>query len=62
LSIASIPQFQGCGEALGPVKALCPTVEKCQYQEAGVGGLVSKGSEKGIGGFLGGETRKGNNI
>jgi hypothetical protein len=31
------------GEALGPVKALCPSVEECQGQEAGVGGLVSRG-------------------
>jgi hypothetical protein len=39
------------GEALGPVNALCPSVGKCQGQEAGVGGLVSKGLEKRIGGF-----------
>jgi hypothetical protein len=25
------------GEALGPVKALCPSVGECQGQEAGVG-------------------------
>jgi hypothetical protein len=31
------------GEALGPVKALCPSVGECQGQEAGVGGLVSRG-------------------
>lgn len=31
------------GEALGPVKALCPSVGKCQGQEVGVGGLGSKG-------------------
>jgi hypothetical protein len=31
------------GEALGPVKALCPSVRECQGQEAGVGGLVSRG-------------------
>ena len=31
------------GEALGPVKALCPSVGKCQGQEAGVGGLGSRG-------------------
>jgi hypothetical protein len=38
------------GEALGPVKALCPTVGECQGQEVGVGGLVSRGI-KGVGGF-----------
>jgi hypothetical protein len=27
------------GEALGPVKAQCPSVGECQDQEAGVGGL-----------------------
>ena len=26
------------GEALGPVKAQCPTVGECQDREAGVGG------------------------
>jgi hypothetical protein len=31
-------------EALGPVKVLCPSVGECQGQEAGVGGLVSKGA------------------
>ena len=30
------------GEALGPVKALCPSVGKYQ-SEKGVGGLVSRG-------------------
>ena len=30
------------GEALGTVKALCPSVRECQGQEAGVGGLVSR--------------------
>jgi hypothetical protein len=30
------------GEALGPVKALCPSVGECQVQEVGVGGLVSR--------------------
>jgi hypothetical protein len=34
------------GEALGPVKALCPSVGECQGQEAGVGGLVSRGRGK----------------
>jgi hypothetical protein len=36
------------GEALGPVKALSPSVGECQGQEVGVGGLVSRGREKGI--------------
>jgi hypothetical protein len=31
------------GEVLGPGKALCPSVEECQGQEAGVGKLVSRG-------------------
>jgi hypothetical protein len=48
------------GEALGPVKALCPSVGECQVQEAGLGGLGSRGSREGIGGF-GEETRKGDN-
>jgi hypothetical protein len=30
------------GEALGPVKAVCPSIGECQGREAGVGGLVSK--------------------
>ena len=39
------------GEALGPVKALCPSVGECQGQEVGVGGLVSRGRREGIGDF-----------
>jgi hypothetical protein len=35
------------GEALGPVKVLCPSVGKCQGQEAGVGVLVSRGRRRG---------------
>ena len=34
------------GEALGPKKALCPSMGECQDQEAGVGGLVSGGSRE----------------
>jgi hypothetical protein len=49
------------GKALGPVKALSPSVGECQGQEAGVGGLVSRRRGDGMGGF-GGETRKGDNI
>jgi hypothetical protein len=49
------------GEALDPVKALCPSVGECQDQEAGVGRLVSKGRQVEIGLFRG-EIRKGDNI
>jgi hypothetical protein len=31
------------GETLGPVKAQCSSVQECQDQELGVGGLVSRG-------------------
>jgi hypothetical protein len=37
------------GEALGPMKALCPSIGECQSQEAGVGGLGNRGKEDGIG-------------
>jgi hypothetical protein len=33
------------GEALGPVKVLCPSIGDCQGQEVGVSGLVSRGRE-----------------
>jgi hypothetical protein len=46
------------GEALGPVKVLCPSVRECQGQEVGVCGLVSREG----GGVFGGETRKRDNI
>jgi hypothetical protein len=49
------------GEALDLVKALCSSVGEYQGQEAGVGGLVSRGRGKGWGVF-GGETKKGDNI
>jgi hypothetical protein len=49
------------GEALGPMKALCPTIRECRGQEEGVGGLESKGRGEGIGDFWR-ETRKGDNI
>jgi hypothetical protein len=39
------------GEALGPVKVICPSIGDCQGQEAGVGVLVSRRREEGIGGF-----------
>jgi hypothetical protein len=31
------------GEALVPVKFLCPNIGECQGQESGVGGLGSRG-------------------
>ena len=49
------------GEALGPVKTLCPSIGECLGQEAGEGGLVRRWREEGIGVF-GGETRKWDNI
>jgi hypothetical protein len=46
------------GEALGPGKAQCPSVEECQSQKVGVGGLVSR--ERGVNrGFLEGKPEKG---
>jgi hypothetical protein len=41
------------GEALGPVKVLCPSIGDCQGQEAGVGGLVSRGRGRDMGDFEG---------
>jgi hypothetical protein len=43
------------GEALGPVKVLCPSIGECQGQEVEVCGLVSRGREEGIG-----DLRRGN--
>ena len=45
------------GESLGPVKVLCPRTGECQGQEAGVGGLVSRGRGEGV--FLEGKPGKG---
>ena len=39
------------GEALGPVKALCPSVGECQGGEVGVGGWGSILLEEGGGGM-----------
>jgi hypothetical protein len=39
------------GEALGPVKAQCPSVGECQGREAGVGELVSRGRGRGSEGW-----------
>ena len=44
-------------EALGLVKALCPSGAECQDQEAGVGRLVSSGSGEGD---RGGSFQRGN--
>jgi len=46
------------GEALGPVKVLCPSIGECQDQKAGVGGLGSRGRGRGLE-FLEGKPRKG---
>jgi hypothetical protein len=46
------------GQALGPLKALCPSVGECQGQESGVGGLVSRG-RGGDRGLLEGKLGKG---
>jgi hypothetical protein len=39
------------GEAVGPVKVLCPSIGKFQGQEAGVGELGSRGMGKRVGDF-----------
>ena len=39
------------GEALGPVKVLCPSIGEFQDQEAGVDGLGGKGRGERIGNF-----------
>ena len=49
------------GEALGLVKARCPSAGQCQDREVGVGGLVSRGRGMRYGDF-GGEIRKGDKI
>jgi hypothetical protein len=45
------------GEALGPVKDLCPSVGECQCQEGQVCMLASRGSWRGEG-FLEGKPGK----
>ena len=37
------------GEALCPMKAVCPSVGECQGQKAGLGALVSRMMEEGLG-------------
>jgi hypothetical protein len=39
------------GEALRPVNVLCPSIEECQGQESGVGGLESRGRRERKGDF-----------
>ena len=46
-------------EALGPEKALCPSVGECQDREVGVGGLASSGRGDGIGSFQRGNQERG---
>jgi hypothetical protein len=41
------------------MKAQCPSVGECQDREAGVGGLVSRGREDGIGDFRRGNQENG---
>jgi hypothetical protein len=47
------------GEALGPVKVLCTSVGECHSQEAGAGGLGSRGRGGKDMGFLEGKLGKG---
>jgi hypothetical protein len=47
------------GEALGPVKVLCPSIEECLGQKAGVGGLVRRGQGGEDRGFSEGKPGKG---
>jgi hypothetical protein len=46
-------------EPLGLVKVLCPSIGECQSQEAGVGGLGTRGRGKRIGDFWRGNQEKG---
>jgi hypothetical protein len=47
------------GEALDPVKVLCPNIGECLGQEAGVGGLRNRGRGDRIGDFWRGNEEKG---
>ena len=47
------------GEALGPEKALCPSVGEFQDSEARVGGLSIRGRGYGIGAFRRGIQERG---
>jgi hypothetical protein len=46
------------GEALGPLKILCPGIEECQGQEEGVDELWSRGRGGGDKGFSEGKLGK----
>jgi hypothetical protein len=52
------------GKALCPMKAICPSVGECHGQEEGVGVVGEQGEWGGNRGrvFLGGETKKSDNI
>ena len=47
------------GEALCPVKVLCPSIGECLGQEAEVGGLGSRGAAERIGDFRSGNYERG---
>ena len=47
------------GEALGPVKVLCPSVGECQGQEVDMGGVGKRGRGKRIGDFQRGNKERG---
>jgi hypothetical protein len=46
-------------EALGSVKALCPSLGECQSREVGVGGLMSRGEGEWYRGLSEGKPGKG---
>jgi hypothetical protein len=46
------------GEALGPVKAQCPSVGECQGSQMGVGGWVGKHPHRSRGDRIGGFQRE----
>ena len=50
------------GEALGPVKILCPSVGECQGQEVGLGGLVSRRKGRSVRGRVFSEGKPGKKI
>ena len=45
------------GEALGPVKAPCPSVGECQDREGVVGRWINRGRGYGMGAFKGGRQK-----
>jgi hypothetical protein len=47
------------GEALGPLKVLCPNIEECQGQKVGVGRLLSRGRRESTGDFQRGNQERG---